>query len=200
MVIVVAVVAFLIRDYVRQFVAPFILYLLWITQLIFTSLPQAVLWAVFLVVVFFVAGRSLGQNRQRFTRKERPANVYYGRVEELARMIEQAGTGDYFARRLERQVSDLSLEALGHGEKLTPVQAQEAVNGDRGRVPGLVYDFLQRTTAQRTAGVEMMTQYSNRFTELADTLRRQASRQPLYDSDLEAVVRYLEEQLEVKGE
>ena len=82
-VIVVAVVAFLIRDYVRQFVAPFILYLLWITQLIFTSLPQAVLWAVFLVVVFFVAGRSLGQNRQRFTRKERPANVYYGRVEEL---------------------------------------------------------------------------------------------------------------------
>lgn len=78
-VIVVAVVAFLIRDYVRQFVAPFILYLLWITQLIFTSLPQAVLWAVFLVVVFFVAGRSLGQtgNGSR-AKSDRPMFIMAG--------------------------------------------------------------------------------------------------------------------------
>lgn len=199
-VLIVAVVAFLIRDYVRFYVAPFVLYVLWITQLLISSLPQALLWAVFLIVAFVLAWRSLLQTRHRTVRKERPANVYFGRVEELARMIEQAGSGDYFARRLERQVSDLTFETLGHGDKLTPPQAQQAVEKERGRIPSLIHEFLQRTTAQRTSGVDMMTQYNNRFTAAADRVLRQARSQPAVSPDVDAVIAYMEQQLEVKGD
>jgi len=199
-VIVVAVVAFLIRDYVRQFVAPLVLYALWLTQIIFSSLPQALLWAVFLIVAISLAWRSLVESRQRVVRRVRPPDVYYGRVEELVRMAEQAHRGEYFARRLERQVSDLTLEMLGHGEKLTPTQTQAVVEQVRGRVPGLVYEFLQRTTAERLSGVDMMSQYNNRFSAIADTLLRRARHDKGYDPDVDLVMAYLEQELEVKSE
>lgn len=199
-VLIVAVVAFLIRDYVRFYVAPFVLYVLWITQLLISSLPQALLWALFLIVAFTLAWRSLMQARHRIVRKERPTNIYYGRVEELSRMIEQAGSGDYFARRLERQVSDLTFETLGHGDKLTPPQAQQAVEKERGRIPGLIHEFLQRTTAQRTSGVDMMTQYNNRFMAAADRVLRQARSQSGINPEVDAVIAYMEQQLEVKGD
>lgn len=199
-VIVVGVVAFLIRDYVRQFVAPLILYALWLTQIIFSSLPQALLWAVFLVMALSLAWRSLTESRQQVVRRVRPPDVYYGRVEELVRMAEQANRGEYFARRLERQVSDLALEMLGHGEKLTPTQAQAVVEQVRGRVPGAVYEFLRHTTAERLSGVEMMSQYSNRFTAIADNLLRRTRHDRGYDPDVDLVMVYLEQELEVKSE
>lgn len=200
LVLIVAVVSFLIRDYVRFYVAPFVLYVLWITQLLIASLPQALLWALFLIVAFTLAWRSLMQTQRRMVRRERPTHVYYGRVEELSRMVEQAGSGDYFARRLERQISDLTFETLGHGDKLTPPQAQQAVEKERGRIPGLIYEFLQRTTAQRTSGVDMMTQYNNRFMAAADRVLRQARSQAAINPEVDAVIAYLEQQLEVKGD
>ena len=199
-IVVIAIIAFLIRDYVRLFVAPFVLYLLWLGQLLLASLPQALFWAIFLIVAFFLAWRSLATSRYRYVRKEKPANVYYGRVEELARMIEQSDSGEYFARRLERQVSDLTLETLGHGEKLTPTQAQAVLDQVRGRVPGLVASFLERTIAQRMNNVEMMTQYNNRLSALADRVLRPARQESDHATEVALVVAYLEKELEVKGE
>ena len=199
-IVLIAVIAFLIRDYVRLFIAPFVLYLLWLGQLLVASLPQALFWAIFLIVAFVLAWRSLATARYRYVRKEKPPNVYYGRVEELGRMIEQAGTGDYFARRLERQVSDLTLEALGHGDKLTPMQAETALNQDRGRIPSLVASFLERTIAQRTNNVEMMTQYNNRLSALADRVLRQGRPETEAMAEVTLVINYLEQEFEVNGE
>lgn len=191
----IAIVTFLVRDYVRQSVAPGVLYLLWLTQRLFISLPQAFWYALFLLAALILIARSLRQGRPTIKHQTPLNKRYYSRVEELTRLAGQAHHSDYFARRLDRQLADLTLEILGYEARLTPLQAQAAVEKERGRIPDTLYLFLQQNSSQRN-GSDLMTPPPNRLITLAQRLRGRGPHKPT--STLADVIIYLEQQLEIK--
>ncbi|MCL4868025.1 MAG: hypothetical protein KJ063_03575 [Anaerolineae bacterium] len=183
------------REYARQSLAPGLLYLLWVSQRIFLSLPQAFWYSLFLLAALILSLRSLRQRDIPINQPAATNNRYFGRVEDLSRLAAQAQHSRYFAHRLERLLVDLLLESLGHEPPLTLWQTQEAMAQARGRVPAHVYTFLQQHTAQGNSG-DLLAPVPNRLTTLTQRLRgrHQSSLSPT----LREVIHYLEQQLEMK--
>ena len=48
----------LLQDYAQDFIAP-ILFLLWIGRLLLESIPQVIIWGVFVAIALIIASRSL---------------------------------------------------------------------------------------------------------------------------------------------
>ena len=91
------ILAFFLRDIIRQAVVTPIAYLWWALNLVYAAVPQLVLWILLLAVIIFIAITSLltlSSDGRTFEKPSRPAQ---GPVEILTGWISNsAGEGNYY--------------------------------------------------------------------------------------------------------
>ncbi|MBL8102407.1 MAG: hypothetical protein JNM02_07765 [Anaerolineales bacterium] len=177
--ILIAVLLFPMRRWLAGAVVGFASYLVWTVNLIGLVIPQQILWAFLLILILYIAiGSFYGK---RYKEESSPVNKspIVGAVEAMAGYIEERHRGIYF----KWQIAHL----LG---KIQQSIQQTASRGTSSRIP-LPSDRVQ---AFLDAGVN--TSYADYAPE-GFVLKNNST--PL-DIELEQVVAYLEEQMEIKHE
>ncbi|MBS1253445.1 MAG: hypothetical protein MAG451_02494 [Anaerolineales bacterium] len=188
--LIVAGLGWYLREFVRETVVVPLLYASWIAQLVVGMLPQALVWAIFLVIAVYVAVRSLRGRRAPAREELGPETRQEGPVARWSRQIELATRGSYSRWRLAHQLGHLSVEALAYRGQLASEQVQEQLKKGKLELPPEVRVYLQ-------AGLEAT---SHRTFLTFDRRSQSAGQRSPFDVDLEHVVQFLEAQLEVHGE
>lgn len=111
------ILALSLPDLTREAIVVPIWYVIWIGQLLFHAIPQAILWALLFTIALVVAVRSL-LKRPQFEEKPEIEPISTGQVHALLRWI-QSQEGDYFKHRLAQHLGGLTLETLAHQRRLT---------------------------------------------------------------------------------
>jgi hypothetical protein len=172
------------HDFMREAMVRPLLYVLWVGRLIFESIPQIVIWAIFLFIALLVAGKSLLKKRSLSRQSQRPETIEPERIEAWLKLLHRANQEDYYKWQLAQRLQKLTLEALAQDEQLTIKQVrQHLVAGELG-LPPEIQAYLE-------AGMTSFSHFlgpQSRF-----RLRRQSS--PL-DLKPERVIRFLEEKLD----
>lgn len=112
------------------FVEPF-LFLILLVQLYLASLPQLLIWLIFvavLAVAAFFSVRKLAAkpHRQKIAEEcKGETETKMGPVEELAWQIEWASRGEYFERKIRQRLIELAVELISREEGKTLEQAKE---------------------------------------------------------------------------
>lgn len=185
-----------IGGFVRDVVAMPILYLVWIGRLYVRAVPQVLFWGallvfgVALIVIRALVGRTpSGEDEQGAANGAEIGRAYAGRVERLRSQIYFAGRSTYFRRRLAQRLGTLMVQSLGYGEQYRLEHIERGL--DALDAPPEIRAFLreggQLVLPSRSAG-------------LLDWLKRRLRGRKgggAHDVDLESVVRFLEDRLEV---
>jgi hypothetical protein len=111
------ILALALPDLTREAIVVPIWYAIWIGQLLFHAIPQAILWALLFTIALVVAVRSL-LKRPQFEEKPEIEPIYTGQVHVLLRWIHQEER-DYFKHRLAQHLGRLTLETLAYRKRLT---------------------------------------------------------------------------------
>ena len=170
--------AIFVEGFVRDVIAVPLLYAFWIARLLFESIPQVILWALFVIMVLILGSRSL--IIQRRMPRARPVEVSErGRVEGWVRLIDQAPQGDFARWRLAQRLGQLALEVLPDAEPLVPKRSMRRLEQETLDIPPEIRAYLQ--TRMPTAKTR------RRF--------RPGARAVASDLDPERVVQFLEDTL-----
>lgn len=122
------------------FVEPF-LFLILLVQLYLASLPQLLIWLIFvavLAVAAFFSVRKLAAkpHRQKIAAERKgETETKMGPVEELAWRIEWASRGEYFERKIRQRLTDLAVEFISEEEGKTLAQARKRLKEGRWPQP-----------------------------------------------------------------
>jgi hypothetical protein len=176
--------------------APWLAHIYGTVRTYYRTIPQPVLWMVFIGVGVLIAVRSLLPS-ERWSPEEETLPVSRGRVQTLRLWIRQAATEIYFDRRLARHLGSLALEIQSHtsGHKVAPGPMRQRLEGLD--LPPQVREYLKTgldpmTTGKREA--ERLPGQARR--PWLASLFRSPGTHPAAGVDLEEIVRLLEDQLE----
>ena len=106
-----------LKDFAREAIATPLLYVLWIGDLFFQSIPQVLFWALFLASALIVAGRSLIRGKKPAQQEREAETVRKGQVQVLTRWLLLAAQEDYFEWRLARHLGELTSAVLAQRER-----------------------------------------------------------------------------------
>lgn len=177
--IIVAILLYPVRHEVAGAVMNFASYLVWTVNVMGVVIPQQILWAFLLILILYIAIGSFYGKRYREEKSPENQSPVIGAVEAMAGYIEERHRGIYF----KWQIANL----LG---KIQQTIQQSASRGTSSRIP-LPSDSVQ---AFLDAGVN--TSYAD-YAPDGFVLKNNST--PL-DIELEQVVAYLEEQMEIRHE
>lgn len=185
----------LVRDIARRQIAVPLAYVLWVGDIVFRIVSQVAVWTVFLMIVSFMAIRSILRSRsERYTR--RPVRTQsLGRVYELTKLITFARKWHYSHWNLAHYVAELETDVLalhGHGD---PREIQQRLRAGTIDMDEEVLAYFQLGLSKYALSEQksLITRIKERFglvqpADLSATL------------DLERVVAFLEHQLEISHE
>lgn len=198
-VLAIIVLAFALIGVVRQFIAPFVLRTIWRVYLMSDSIPQVMIWAVFVafipvLAVFVLIGEYRGDADDTGIEVKRQR----GRVSELQRMIRRSGRGPYFRRQLVRQMTELALETLQQSDRLTREEAKARLRGPQSPFTPEVQAYLDQGARRLTLVEE--DRPASRLQRLLTLFGEASNGSAVPDPELEALVTYLEQELEVSRE
>jgi hypothetical protein len=162
----------------------------------YRTIPQPVLWMVFIGIGVLIAVRSLLPN-ERWSPEEEMLPVSRGRVQTLRLWIRQAASEIYFDRRLARHLGSLALDIQSHtsGHKVAPGPMKQRLEGLD--LPPHIREYLKTGQDPMTTGNPEPKRLPWPARLLGQArLFRSAETQPAPDVDLEEIVRLLENQLE----
>ena len=177
--IIVAILLYPVRHEVAGAVMNFASYLVWTVNVMGVVIPQQILWAFLLILILYIAIGSFYGKRYREEKSPENQSPVIGTVEAMAGYIEERHRGIYF----KWQIANL----LG---KIQQTIQESASRGTSSRIP-LPSDSVQ---AFLDAGVN--TSYAD-YAPDGFVLKNNST--PL-DIELEQVVAYLEEQMEIRHE
>ncbi len=198
--LVVAALAFVLNDYIKESIAPGLLSWMWSVWVMSSGFPQVMTWAFFVAAIPVIAIFSLVQTRPSFEEspdQEEPQTP--GQVRMMAQWLGQAHQGEYFRLRLVRHLSNLALNVLEYRHRIVSKEIRELVENGQLNVDGDIREYL-RTGWRKRAGI--MTYAETRRARLSRMAKSRAGRDraPWRDPLTEKVVRFLETELEVDGE
>ena len=185
--------ALILHEFTREVLLSFILRLSWFARLYMDSLPQPILWAVFIAIAIVIAARSLLKPRGTPEATSEAARVRVGRVHNLMRAINRTSEGLYFKWRLAQHLLGLTLETLAYRERTSPNQVRERIKSGWLDAPSEIEAYL-------LAGLTpVLSTRSNLITRLKQVIMPTHPTSPL-DLDPERVIQFLEAQLEIDYE
>ena len=182
----------LLYGVMREVLAPWLAQVYGTIRTYYLTIPQPVLWMVCVGLGIIIAVKSLLLNeRWSLEGRRRPANR--GRVQEIRLWIRLAATEIYFDRRLARHLGRLALEIQSHtsGQKVSAGSMRQRL--ENLDLPPHVREYLKsglepmRTGRPEPAGLSWLVR-----------LFQAPEDRPPPDTDLEEIVRLLEDQLEVR--
>ncbi|MBI5824809.1 MAG: hypothetical protein HZB18_12335 [Chloroflexi bacterium] len=177
--ILVAILIFPMRREVAGAVVQFAAYLVWSVNIFGHTIPQQVLWLFLLILILYIAVGSFYGKRYREESSPEDTSPIVGAVEAMAGYIEERHRGVYF----KWQIAYL----LGNIQKTIQ---ETASRGTLNRLP------LPSNRVQAFLDAGLNTSYAD---YAPDGLMRKQMNNPL-DVELEQVVDYLEEQMEIRHE
>ena len=179
-----------LKDFAREAIATPLLYVLWIGDLFFQSIPQVLFWALFLASALIVAGRSLIRGKKPAQQEREAETVRKGQVQILARWLHLAAQEDYFEWRLARHLGELTSAVLAQRERTAIAQMRKHLRDGELDLPPEVQAYLQ------TGLTLAFSKSGSPFSRLKLRLRSRIHTAEL-DPGPENVVQFLENQLEV---
>ncbi len=156
--------------------------LLSVARLTLRSMPQGLIWAVFLVVLAALSLRTFFALDRRRRSPPPPFELEGSWVAGLARSLERAAYADYFAWRMAQEMARLALSAFAYGQP-RETNSQERLPDE---LPEHIRSYLEAGLRRRTS------------LRLSSEARR-GEPPPTLD-ELETFVSYLESRWEVPGE
>lgn len=131
-----AVLALLFREVARVIIVLPLLYLVWLAGLLWRSIPQGLIWGIFIIVALRVAVGSLLARRRRVDERVRQEEMrHWGGARIWAKWVELAGRGGYYRQRLARQVTELTVSVLAQREHIPVELVEEELAAGRLDVP-----------------------------------------------------------------
>lgn len=179
---------FLLQNVARDLVALPLIRTLRIGNLVLAAVPQVVFWVLLLVIGVSIAARSLMERRERFPSPDPALVVYPGRVRTLLLWVQREAGSIYFRQRLAYHLARLATELQAFRQKRTPGRFVWRLDGLDA--PPEVRAYLQAGMTPSTLSAPGPL---SRFVRWLRLQRAVASR----NFDLERVVQFLEDQLEV---
>lgn len=180
--------AFLLQDVVRDWVALPLARTLRIGNLVLGSVPQVIFWVLLLVIGMSIAAKSLMERKERMPGPDQALVVYPGRVRTLLLWVQRESGSAYFRQRLAYHLARLATELQAFRQKRAPGRFGRRLDG---------LDAPPEIRAYLQSGMNFSSSSTpgplSRFVGWLRP-RRTASSQ---DFDLESVVQFLEDQLEV---
>jgi hypothetical protein len=172
------------HNYMREAIVAPLLYLFWIGHLIFESIPQIIIWALFLFIALLVAAKSLRGKKSLSQQSQHPDTIEPERIEGWLKLLRRANQDDYYKWQLAQRLQKLTLETLAHNERLEPKQVRQDLAAGKLDIPPEIQAYLE-------AGMTSFSHFlgaKSRF-----RLRRQSS--PL-DLNPEQVIKFLEDNVD----
>ena len=194
----IGVLAFALIGFVRDFVAPWVLATIWRAYLMGDSIPQVMIWAIFVAAIPILAIFVLIQGKSKLVKDDLISKqVNSGLVVKWSKLIQRSGSGDYFKRRFVRELSDLTIATIRYRERLSEDEVKKALrSGQLPLEPG-IYEYLAQgwrreyfPPADRNKRPGLLRGLLNKSPS-ADVDARWK------DPNMEKVVEFLEEELEV---
>jgi hypothetical protein len=196
----IGILAYILIGFVRDFLAPWVLATIWRAYLMGDSIPQVMIWAIFVAAIPILAIFVLIQGKAKVVEDNQPGgHTNSGLVLKWSKLIQRSGSGDYFKRRFVRELSDLTIATIRYRERLTEDEAKKALrSGQLPLEPG-IYDYLAQGWRREYFSSSDRKSQSGRLMGL---LRRPASVNTIArwkDPNMEKVVEFLEKELEVES-
>jgi hypothetical protein len=187
-----ALLVFSLYGVMHETLSPWLAHVYGTIRTYYRTIPQPVLWLVCIGLGILVAVRSLLPN-ERWSPEEKAPAASRGRVQTLRLWIRRAATEIYFDRRLARHLGKLALEiqAYTRGRTVAPGPMRQRLDG---------LDLPPRVREYLKTGLDPLTA-NNPERQRGSWLLGWFRSPEIYsapDIDLEEIVRYLEDQLEVR--
>jgi hypothetical protein len=185
-IIVAALLAIVLKDAIwNQLIAPF-LYQLWLTWIFMRSMPQIVYWNSLVVLIAIVTLISLIKHRRRKSNTIQEVIQTQDPVAKVANSISDLHKGTFFKWLIANQLGTLARSILiyQHGEVALP---KRRLIGRTWNPPAHIQRYLEAGLA------------SSLINKPRRWLLFKSSDSP-FDIDVNTVVEYLEDQLEIKSE
>jgi hypothetical protein len=179
---------FLFRDVVRDWVALPLARILRIGNLMLGTVPQIAFWALLLLLGALMAVRSLIEHEKRSPSAERAVPVSLGRVRALLRWVQQEPESAYHRQRLAYHLVRLATEIQAFRQERTPGRFDRRL--DDLNAPPEIRAYLEASMTPLSWSTPGPL---SRFVRWLQPQKASSYR----DTDLEDVVRFLEDQLEV---
>lgn len=180
--------AFLLQDVVRDWVALPLARILRIGNLMLGTVPQIAFWMLLLLLGASMAVRSLTEYKKRSPSTERVQMVRSGRVRALLRWVQREPESAYYRQRLACHLARLATELQAFRQERTPGRFDWRL--DDLNAPPEIRAYLQASMTPSSWGTP------NPLSRFVRWLRPQKTSSS-QDSNLEGVVRFLEDQLEI---
>lgn len=197
-VVLVGVLAFAVLGIVREYIAPWVLQTIWRAYLMADSIPQVMIWAIFvaaipvLAIFVLIQGRIKVEDDSGSQREPSTGQLYH-----WMRQIQRSASGDYFRRSLIRQLSELTFRTLFYRERMTEEEVKEAFTTGKWSSGSEVGGYLSQAWRRERYSRDKEESPMKRFGRLPRSLPSERDSRPWQDPNLERVIEFLEEELEV---
>lgn len=185
--VVLLVVAILARDIVRDYFVRPLLLSLWNAYNMSQGFPQVMVWAFFVATIPVIAVFNLivsGKEQEPAPPPE-PAQAQ-GQVQLMSRWLQQAPGGDYFRTRLFRHLSNVTLDTLGYRERLAEKDVRAKLRSGEMKLDPSVLEAVKLG-------------WRKPIGESASRSRRRRRQNEVWqDPQVEVILQFLEEELEIK--
>jgi len=184
---------FAVRDFIRNTLALPLSYMLWLAEIIIQSIPQIWFWAVGLIVMLSIAMRSLDRDRRPVPAAP-PASghVTHGRLAIWNERIAMLLCGKYSRQRFGYFIGKLILDVLSYEKRLSIRDVERRLDQGELELPPAVQDYLLARLKPGLSSTKMPL-----FTRLKRFLGLEKPLETQLSTELESVIKFLEEQLEV---
>jgi hypothetical protein len=184
--------ALALRD-LSQAILTELMQLVWIVRVLMAGLPQETVWGFLLVAVLVAAVGSLFGWSQKPPELDRGSARVPGQVEELSRWIRRATEGRYFGWTLNQYLTNLTWEVMAYRERTTQRRYRRRVRTGESGLPPHILNFVESNSRLRPAPPSSLWRLLR---------RREPTRPMAGEAEAQAapeeVIRFLEEQMEVK--
>jgi len=183
--LVAAVLTFFLRGLMRENIVGPLVYLAWLGQLIFWSIPQVGIWAVFIFIGLIIALQSLTKKRPPPSKRPIPEAGRAKRIGSWAKSFRQADEDFYYQWQLAQELQKLTVQALANDERVERSEIRRRLE------QGTIDDMSPEVLVYLQAG---MTSFAH-LTDNKSRFRWGKQKSPL-DIDPAQVIQYLEDKIE----
>jgi hypothetical protein len=183
--IVAGLLTLVLQDYTRQLIMPF-LFTVWIGQILLATIPQAIVWGIFIALALLVAARTLLIRRPSPSSAVRSQPPPEGRIEHWAGLIERSKQEAYYRWQLAQPLQALMVDVLAHRQRSTPRQIKDQLAANRLDLPPEIQAYLQASK----------TSFSHLLTDRSRFRPGSGSTPTPLDLAPEKIIQFLEDQLD----
>jgi hypothetical protein len=119
-----------------------LLFLWWAAQVLYASIPQALLWGVFVVIAVLLVAKNFPASRAPLPLAA-PQAVAQGRVADWSRWLHDSRRDDHSRWRLAQRLSQLAIETLAFREQCPPHEISRRLEHGTLDIPPQLRAYLR---------------------------------------------------------